>query len=206
MFLRNAHLFNRHTLCITEPQAISHYHHHYRRIEVVANGASLRAIASSLRSTLPLSRMFRSGDAQPQVDVHPGHSVEAAATRKRHPELGRARRCRLVVVGIPGVLCAPARLNHKGESPPRANCFFLLATHRFTGIRQSKVPAQTRFLVPIRVEERRVSYVSVSRQILLRTIDGRACKWVPGGVGLLRFRFRPSESADEDYGPIRTWG
>ena len=50
-----------------------------------------------------VSPVTRAGDAQPGADVHPGRAVDAAARRKRHqtyPELVRARRCRLVVVGV----------------------------------------------------------------------------------------------------------
>ena len=60
-----------------------------RRIEVVANG-------------LPLWHGSQ-GQAHPRADVQPGSAVDAAARRKRnntYPELGHARRCCLVVVGM----------------------------------------------------------------------------------------------------------
>ena len=74
-----------------------------RRIEVVANGLSLWHGAQQAVDATIVSPVTRAGDAQPGADVHPGRAVDAAARRKRHqtyPELVRARRCRLVVVGV----------------------------------------------------------------------------------------------------------
>ena len=78
-----------------------------RRIEVVANGLSLwhgsqLAVDATLVSPL-VSPLTRTGEPHPRADVEPGRSVTAAARRKRHgtyPELLRARRCRLVVIGL----------------------------------------------------------------------------------------------------------
>ena len=50
-----------------------------------------------------LLSLTRRREAQPQADAELGRAVAAAARRKRHPtypELGRARGCRLIVVGI----------------------------------------------------------------------------------------------------------
>eukprot|EP00439_Symbiodinium_sp_Y106_P054770 s3461_g7.t1 len=74
-----------------------------RRIEVVANGLPLwhgSRLAVDATIVSPLTRL---GEAHPRADVQPGCGVTNAARRKRHqtyPELGHARRCRLVVVGI----------------------------------------------------------------------------------------------------------
>ena len=71
-----------------------------RRIEVVANGLPLWH-----GSQLALDATTRRGEAHPRADVQPSCAVAAAARRKRtqtytYPELDRARRCRLVVVGV----------------------------------------------------------------------------------------------------------
>eukprot|EP00439_Symbiodinium_sp_Y106_P080353 s1032_g19.t1 len=67
-----------------------------RRMEVVANGFPLwHGSQLALDAT--------KGEAHPGADVQPGLAVVAAARRKRrdtYPELGGARRCRLVVVGV----------------------------------------------------------------------------------------------------------
>ena len=50
-----------------------------------------------------MSPLTRLGDAHPHADVDPGCALVAAARRKRHqtyPELARARRCRLIVIGV----------------------------------------------------------------------------------------------------------
>ena len=70
-----------------------------RRIEVVANGLPLwhgSQLALDATIVCPLK-------PHPRADVQPGTAVSAAARRKRrqtYPELERARRCRLVVVGL----------------------------------------------------------------------------------------------------------
>ena len=49
-----------------------------------------------------VSPLTRQGQAHPRADAQPRSAVNAAARRKRnntYPELGHARRCRLVVVG-----------------------------------------------------------------------------------------------------------
>ena len=74
-----------------------------RRVEVVANGLSLWHGAQQAVDATIVSPVTRAGDAQPGADVHPGRAVDCAARRKRrqaYPELVRARRCRLVVVGV----------------------------------------------------------------------------------------------------------
>ena len=74
-----------------------------RRIEVVAHGLPLwHGPQLALDATI-VSPLTRLGEAHPRADVQPGCAVTAAAHRKRHhtyPELARARRCRLVVVGV----------------------------------------------------------------------------------------------------------
>ena len=49
-----------------------------------------------------VSPITRAGEPQTRADVEPGRAVSSAADRKRRydPELTRARRCRLVVVGL----------------------------------------------------------------------------------------------------------
>ena len=74
-----------------------------RRIEVVANGLALWHGSQQAVDAIIVSPDTRAGEAQPEADVHPGRAVDGAARRKRHqtyPELVRARRCRLVVVGV----------------------------------------------------------------------------------------------------------
>ena len=74
-----------------------------RRIEVVANGLPLWHGSQLALDATIVSPLTRRGEAHPHADVQPGCAVAAAARRKRcqtYPELGRARRCRLVVVGI----------------------------------------------------------------------------------------------------------
>ncbi|OLQ08844.1 hypothetical protein AK812_SmicGene7597 [Symbiodinium microadriaticum] len=74
-----------------------------RRIEVVANGLPLWHGSQLALDATIVSPLTRRGEAHPRADVQPGCAVAAAARRKRcqtYPELGRARRCRLVVVGI----------------------------------------------------------------------------------------------------------
>ena len=78
-----------------------------RLIEVVANGLSLWNGAQL------------AVDAQPGADVRPGQAVDAAVRRKRqqtYPELARARRCRLVVVGVEVGTSSPAR-SSRGAPP-----------------------------------------------------------------------------------------
>ena len=74
-----------------------------RRIEVVANGLPLWHGSQLAIDATIVSPLTRFGDAHPRADVDPGCALAAAARRKRHqtyPELARARRCRLVVVGV----------------------------------------------------------------------------------------------------------
>ena len=74
-----------------------------RRIEVVANGLPLWHGSQLAVDATIVSPLTRQGEAHPHADVQPGRAVTNAARRKRHhtyPELGQARRCRLVVVGI----------------------------------------------------------------------------------------------------------
>ena len=74
-----------------------------RRIEVVANGLPLWHGSQLALDATIVSPLTRLGEAHPRADVQPGCAVTAAAHRKRHhtyPELARARRCRLVVVGV----------------------------------------------------------------------------------------------------------
>ena len=74
-----------------------------RRIEVVANGLPLWHGSQLALDATIVSPLTRRGEAHPRADVQPGCAVAAAARRNRcqtYPELGRARRGRLVVVGI----------------------------------------------------------------------------------------------------------
>ena len=74
-----------------------------RRIEVVANGLALWHGSQQAVDATIVSPVTRAGDARPGADVHPGRAVDSAARRKRrqtYPELERARRYRLVVVGV----------------------------------------------------------------------------------------------------------
>jgi len=67
-----------------------------RCIEVVANGL-WHGFQLALDATI-VSPVTRRGEAQPRSDVQPGHSLDAAARRKRrdsYPEFGGACRCRL---------------------------------------------------------------------------------------------------------------
>ena len=81
-----------------------------RSIEVVANELSLWHVAQQAVDATIVSPVMRAGE--PGADVHPGRVVDFAARRKRNEtyfffikkkayfELVRARRCRLVVVGV----------------------------------------------------------------------------------------------------------
>ena len=72
------------------------------RIEVVANGLPLWHGAQLAVDATLVSPVTRAGELQTRADVEPGLAVSSAAERKRrctYPELTRARRCRLVVVG-----------------------------------------------------------------------------------------------------------
>ena len=74
-----------------------------QRIEVVANGLPFWHGSQLALDATIVSLLTRRGEAHPRADVQSGCAVLAAARRKRcqtHPELGRARHCRLVVVGI----------------------------------------------------------------------------------------------------------
>ena len=76
-----------------------------RRIEVVANGLPLWHGSQLALDATIVSPLTRRGEAHPRADVQPSCAVAAAARRKRtqtytYPELDRARRCRLVVVGV----------------------------------------------------------------------------------------------------------
>ena len=71
-----------------------------RRIEVVANGLPLWHGSQLAFDAIVLSR---SGEPHPRADTQPGWAANNAAWRKKrdtYPELTRARRCRLVVIGI----------------------------------------------------------------------------------------------------------
>ena len=67
-----------------------------RRIEVVANGLSLRHSAQQAVDATIVSPVTRGGEAQPVADVHPGRAVDGAARRKRHQSYPE----RLVVIGV----------------------------------------------------------------------------------------------------------
>ena len=72
------------------------------RVEVVANGLPLWHGSQLALDATIVSPLTPRGEAHPRADTLPGRAVNAAARRKRHstyPELGRARRCRLVVLG-----------------------------------------------------------------------------------------------------------
>ncbi len=74
-----------------------------RRIEVVANGLPLWLDTQQAIDATIVSPITRIGEAQPGADTQPGQALAGAARRKRrqtYPELVRARRCRLVVVGV----------------------------------------------------------------------------------------------------------
>jgi len=74
-----------------------------RRIGVVANGLPLWHGSQLALDATIVSPLTRRGEAHPRADIQPGCAVSAAAWRKRHntyPELCRARRCRLVVLGL----------------------------------------------------------------------------------------------------------
>ena len=76
-----------------------------RRIEVVVNGLPLWHGSQLALDATIVSPLTRRGEAHPRADVQPSCAVAAAARRKRtqtytYPELDRARRCRLVVVGV----------------------------------------------------------------------------------------------------------
>ena len=74
-----------------------------RRIEVVANGLPLWHGSQQAIDATIVSPVTRAGEAQPGADARPGQALVGAARRKRrqtYPELVRARRCRLVVVGV----------------------------------------------------------------------------------------------------------
>ena len=74
-----------------------------RRIEVVANGLPLWHGSQLALDATIVSPVTRSGEAHPRADTQPGWAANNAARRKRrdtYPELTRARRCRLVVIGI----------------------------------------------------------------------------------------------------------
>ena len=74
-----------------------------RRINVVANGLPLWHGAQLAVDATLVSLVTRAGEPQTRTDVEPGRAVSSAAERKQrytYPELTRARRCRLVVVGL----------------------------------------------------------------------------------------------------------
>eukprot|EP00439_Symbiodinium_sp_Y106_P053150 s5083_g7.t1 len=76
-----------------------------RRIEVVVNGLPLWHGSQLALDATIVSPLTRRGEAHPRADVQPSCAVAAEARRKRtqtytYPELDRARRCRLVVVGV----------------------------------------------------------------------------------------------------------
>ena len=74
-----------------------------RRIEVVANGLPLWHGSQQAIDATIVSPVTRAGEAQLGADARPGQALVGAARCKRrqtYPELVRARRCRLVVVGV----------------------------------------------------------------------------------------------------------
>ena len=74
-----------------------------RRIEVVANGLPLWHGSQLALDATIVSPVTRSGEADPRAHTQPGWAANNAARRKRrdtYSELTRARRCRLVVIGI----------------------------------------------------------------------------------------------------------
>ena len=102
-----------------------------RRIEVVANGLPLWHGAQLALDATLVSLLTRAGE--PRAGVEPCHCVAAAARRKRqgtHPELQRARRCRLVVIG----------LEVGGRFGAEAATFLRLLAHHWT----ATVPAHLR--------------------------------------------------------------
>ena len=69
----------------------------------MANGLSFWHGSQLAVDATLVSPLTRTGEPHPRADVEPGRSVTAAARRKRHgtyPELLRARRCRLIVIGL----------------------------------------------------------------------------------------------------------
>ena len=111
-----------------------------RRIEVIANGLPLWHSAQlGLDATL-VSPLTRAGEPHPPADVEPGHCVAAAARRNRqgtYPELQRARRCRLVVIGfeVGGALAL--------KQLPSSACL------RATGLRLSRRTCDPRLDLPL---------------------------------------------------------
>ena len=74
-----------------------------RRIEVVANGLPLWHGSQLALDATTVSPVTRSGEPHPRADTQPGWAANNATWRKRrdtYPELTRARRCCLVVIGI----------------------------------------------------------------------------------------------------------
>ena len=72
------------------------------RLSQMASHCGTARSSLSMRRLSPLvSPITRAGEPQTRADVEPGRAVSSAAERKRRydPELTRARRCRLVVVG-----------------------------------------------------------------------------------------------------------
>ena len=77
--------------------------HDARRIEVVCNGLPFWHGAQVAVDATIVSPIARDGTPQPRANVVPGTVLRNAANRKRrqtYPELGRSRRCRLVVFGV----------------------------------------------------------------------------------------------------------
>ena len=69
-------------------------------LQLLCHLERLRRPSQSLTIVSPVTR---NGEAQPGADVQPGRALLEAARRKgrqTYPELARARRCRLVVVGV----------------------------------------------------------------------------------------------------------
>ena len=91
-----------------------------RRIEVVANGLPLWHGAQLAVDATLVSPVMRAGEPQTRADVEPGRAVSSAAECKRrytYPEITRARRCRLVVVGLEvGGSLAPRRRHSSASS------------------------------------------------------------------------------------------
>ena len=77
--------------------------HDARRFEVVCNGLPFWHGAQVAVDATIVTSTARDGTPQPRADVVPGTVLRNAANGKRrqtYPELGRSRRCRLVVFGV----------------------------------------------------------------------------------------------------------
>ena len=129
-----------------------------RRIEVVANGLPLWHGSQLALDATIVSPVTRSGEAHPRADTQPGWAANNAARRKRrdtYPELTRARRCRLVVIGIEvggrfgdeaaSFLRLLAAAGSRRAGPPPAGCTSGLG-RAMGGTARSRSPAGIRDL------------------------------------------------------------